>query len=395
MRFGGLQQPPEEFTSQEKKWFKKREKNPTEFAVKKFSGLSSKKENADETTKMESYEEPEYRDFKEYLRYEQRELSAPVIQEARTKRNQLLEARGLLQMSEADFNTYFASKEFDIRADLQQENVGDCYVIAAIYAMSCSPHFETICRSSMKKLPDGSWEVKIPLLSEEGRIITIMPEDLLPQKNRQFLKQREVGEIMPDLRRKLRPVAGKEGLQVLEAAFIKQQFGSVDRSMADLGGSSDKALLALGGDNFISYVVDSVKHDVGSEKWEYPGLNTLAGKELAYLDHYLENFDPEIHIATAATKHDAGGVLGSYRAKGTIKSFVPGHAYSVSEVNSENRTVTLANPWDTSEPIELTFDQFKETFSSFFAIRINSAKLLQNMEMVKEEKNNPNKTYDV
>lgn len=48
--------------------------------------------------------------------------------------------------------------------------------------------------------------------------------------------------------------------------------------------------------------------------------------------------------------------------------------------------ITLANPWDTSKPIELTFDQFKQTFSSFEAIRINSAKLLKNIGRVAGKK---------
>jgi hypothetical protein len=350
----------------------------------------SKKESADTTKKIKSDERPEYKNLKEYLKREQRELSAPVIQEARMKRNEILEARGLLQMSKADFDAYFASNKFDIRADLKQQNVGDCYAVAAIHAMSSSPHFEMICRSSMKRQPDGSWEVRIPLLSEDGQVITITPEELLPQKNRQFLR-RNKGDIIPDLRRKLMPVRGKEGLQVLEAAFIKQKFGSVDRLAAE-GGWGDEVLLALGGESFEKYKLNAAKYNKDKEKWECPGLSSLSEKDMAYLDHYLENFDPEIHIATVSTKHmdvstltgAVADTLGFYKGKGTLKVFVPGHAYSISKVNPENKTVTLANPWNTSKPIELTFDQFKENFSGFEAVRINSAKLLKNMGRIEK-----------
>lgn len=350
----------------------------------KFSGLLSKKTSDTAIEKPESAERPEYDELKEYLKREQREISRPVIEEAKRKRDQLLEARGLLSMSKADFDTNFSSKDFEVRADLKQQNVGDCYAVAAIHAMSRSPHFETICRSSMKKLPDGSWQVRVPLMSEDGQMITITPEELLPQKNRQFLRRSEKGGIMPDLRRKLMPVKGKEGLQVLEAAFIKQKFGSVDRLAAE-GGWGDEVLLSLGGDNFKKYSIDSATWNPEKEKWEYPGLGSLDDKNMAYLDHYLENFDPEVHMATVSTKHGVGNVTGFYRAKGTAKFLVPGHAYSISSVDAEKKMVSLANPWDTSKPIDMTFDQFKENFSGFKAIRIDSARLLKSMKGVEKK----------
>ncbi|MDO8676733.1 MAG: C2 family cysteine protease [Candidatus Azambacteria bacterium] len=346
------------------------------------NNTSDKKEKQPE--KPETAERPEYDELKDYLKREQREISRPVIEEAKIKRDQLLEARGLLSMSKADFDANFSSKDFEVRADLKQQNVGDCYVVAAIYAMSRSPHFEMICRSSMKKLPDGSWQVRVPLMSENGQIITITPEELLPQKNRQFLKRSEKGGIMPDLRRKLMPVKGREGLQVLEAAFIKQKFGSVDRLAAE-GGRGDEVLLSLGGDNFKKYSIDSATWNPEKKKWEYPGLGSLDEKNMAYLDHYLENFDPEVHMATVSTKHGVGSVTGFYRAKGTAKFLVPGHAYSISSVDAEKKMVSLANPWDTLKPVDMTFDQFKENFSGFKAIRIDSARLLKSMKGVEKK----------
>ena len=177
---------------------------------------------------------------------------------------------------------------------------------------------------------------------------------------------------------------GGEGLQVLEAAFIKQKFGSVDRLAAEDGWGED-VLLSLGGDNFLKYRIDSTVWNSKKEKWEYPGLSSLDDDEKnTNCSDFLENFDPEMYIATASTKHSAVGILGSYTAKGTTKFFVPGHAYSISKVNLESKTVVLANPWNTSKHIELTFNQFKEVFSIIGAIRINNRQLLENMRTVKE-----------
>ncbi len=317
----------------------------------------------------------------------EREIPNPFIQEARRKRNQLLEARGLFSLSKREFEEYFASKEFTIRTDLKQGNTGDCYVVAAIHAMSRSPHFEMIVRSSMKKLSDGSWEVKIPLLSENGQVITITPDELLPQKNRQFMKLGKDGGIMSDVRRKLSPMKGKEGMQVLEAAFIKEKFGSVDRLEAE-GGFASEVLLALGGgDNFRRIRLDALKFNEKKSKWEFLGLDSCSAEDMFYLDRYLEHFDPEIHIATVSTgeRGKIANTIGLYKGKGTQKFFVPGHAYSISNVDPQKKIITLANPWNTSKPIALTFDQFKGTFCTFDAVRIDSAKLLKNMETVLEK----------
>lgn len=315
----------------------------------------------------------------------EREINEPLIQEARERRNQLLEKRGLFQLSRNDFKRYFASEEFEVHADLKQQNVGDCYAVAAIHAMSCSPHFEMIVRSSMKRLPDGSWEVKMPLLSENSQVITIAPEDILPQENRQFLERKKEGG--KDRRERLLPVEGKEGLQILEAAFIKHKFKDVDRLAAE-GGCGTDFLLRLGGDNFLGYKINSSRFNHKKGKWEYPGLGSLSQENMSYLDNYLENFDPEVYIAIAATKPPDGIVstsFGFYKGKKTMKFFVPGHGYSISKVDPKEKKVTLANPWDTSRPIDLTFEQFKGTFSGLHAIRVNSANLLKNMETVPEK----------
>lgn len=243
-----------------------------------------------------------------------------------------------------------------------------------------------ICRSSMMKLPNGSWEVRVPLMSENGEVVTISPDELLPQDNPDFLRRNEDNRFIPDLRRKLHLAKGKEGLQVLEAAFIKKKFGSVDRVAAD-SGWSEEVLLSLGGDKFKRYSVDSATYNKEGTKVIYPGLASIPPEKMAFLDHYLENFDPEIHIATVSTKHVdtstlSGKItdqLGGYRAENTLKFFVPGHAYSVSGVDSEKKIITLANPWDTKKPNTLTFDQFKKTFSGLNAIRIDSTKLLAQM----------------
>ena len=298
-----------------------------------------------------------------YERYE-KELSKPMIEEARRVRDHILESQGKLPLSKEEFDRYFSSEDFEVSADLRQQNVGDCYLIAAIHSMSCSPNFELFCRSSMKRLSDGSWRVKIPLLSEDGEWITVTKEEILPQKNRKFFswhKRSWHKRKKLDTRRWLQPVQGKEGLQVLEAAYIKKKFSVVDRLAAE-GGQGDEALMCFGGDNLVRF-------DVNSQS-----LKTLDSEQVNPLDSFLESFDPEIHMATVSFEDNS-----LHRVAWTVKTLVPNHAYSIAGVNAEEGTITLANPWDTSRPLEMSFDRFKENFSRFQAVRVDSASLLLNM----------------
>ena len=317
-------------------------------------------------------------------REQEEEVSKLLFGESRMVRDYILESQGKLLMPKEKFDLYFSSKDFDISADLKQQNVGDCYLIAAIHAMSRSPNFELFCRSSMERLHDGSWRVKIPLLSEDGEWITITQEEILPQENENFLDRRkDTGER--DERRKLEPVQGKEGLQVLEAAYIKKRFSAVDRLAAE-GGWGDEALMLFGGDNFVKLLFSS--GDWVSEDWVSRPLNALDSEQANSLDSFLENFDPEIYMATVASGVTNNSSYLLYKGSVTGEPLVPDHTYSIAGVNAEEGTITLANPWNTSRPMEMSFDQFKERFSELNVVRIDNANLLLNMREVGRETGN-------
>ncbi len=335
-----------------------------------YTGLQTRKYSKTEISEK-------YQTTIEDIKNREGEIRPEVIKEAREEATRVFEGRGLFTLTKEEFNTYFISAEdFDAGPELKQSNIGDCYLVAAIHALSRSPNFETICRASMLRQSDGSWEIKIPLLGEQSDVVKITQEEIGAQNNNRFFKK-VPGKISLDLRRQLRSLSGNEGFQALEAAYMKHKFGSVDR-LASEGGHGDEALTRLGGDNFVRYSIDSATY-AQNEKIIYPGLQSIDEENLAYLDHYLENFDPETHIATVSTKHDAGGLSNKYRVEGTSTYLVPGHAYSISAVDSQNKLVTVINPWDTTKLIVLTLDQFKENFSRLSAVRINNAKLLGRM----------------
>ena len=314
----------------------------------------------------------------------EKEIPLTLRNEGRVRFNKLLESRGAFDLSKEEFNQYFSSKDFEVGAEMKQGNTGDCYLVAALHAMSVSPHFETIIRSSVKRLPDGTWQVKIPPLSEVFDTITLSQNEINWSFNKKLLRRTGEG-FMPELRPVLNPLSGKQGFRVLEAAFIKNKFGTVDRIAAEGGWMSEVFRVFTEG-NFRYRSFHSGWNEL-KQKYEPRGLDSLRGKESEDFDTILENFDPETDIATVATKHFQKGIVSSlresifpfYRAKGTIKFFVPGHAYSISKVDQEKREVTLANPWNTKKPILLTFDQFKSTFSSFQTARLDTANMIKNL----------------
>ncbi len=359
---------------------KNEEENPLEFLARE----EEIKTNLSMEEQFEAFKKIKNEEAKKFFNQaEQRELTKDIIEEAKNKRNKIFEAEGILQMSKNDFEKYFSSKNFELHADLKQQNVGDCYAVAAIYSMSCSPNFEIIIRSSMKRFEDGSWQVKIPLMDENSKIITITPEEILPQENRQFLKRNDKKyKIIPDLRKKLMPVEGKEGLRVLEAAFIKAKFGSVDRLLAE-SGSGNEVLSQLYGKNFEHYQFNSIVWNDKKKKLEYPGLNFISGEQKRYLNYFLENFNPEIYITTASTRHNNS--IKFHKIKGTMKFLVPKHVYSILNIDSNKKIIVLVNPWNTLKPIEVGFNQFFKYFFLIDIARINNFKLLKTMDKVERK----------
>jgi hypothetical protein len=332
---------------------------------------------------------------RESVRAPERIIPAPLIRESMAKRNELFEGRGLFMLSKEEFGEYFATysgEDFEIRPDLQQGNFGDCYAVAAIHALSKSPYFETIVRASVSREKNGVWKVNMPLLNDTFETVAVLPEDLKPIDNMQFLQKDKDGKI--DLRPGLSPVKGKEGLQVLETAYIKKKFGKVDRVAAE-GGYSSEVLEVFGGNNFKRERIGGGMRDLrtGIPSWQQ-GLGEMSVAESERTDAFLAEFDPMTHIATASTKvFDKDTLQGkltelfpAYKGTDTLKFFVPNHAYSISKVDSGKKMIELANPWETATPIDLTFEQFKGTFIHIDFVRVNFMRLLKNASnMMRQE----------
>lgn len=285
----------------------------------------------------------------------------PLVREAQAQRDKILLSQSTL--SKEDFYHYFSSSKTEVVIDAKQQNVGNCYLIAAIHAMSKSPHFELMCRTSMKILQNGNWEVSIPLMNKEGKKIIVTAEDIDPK-----------GDGRND---RLLPVNAKPGIRVLEAAWIKYKFGDLDRA-ASFGGFGDEALSLFGGDSF------NKKHFGGraidSEgRVESGPLALLSNKNMAELDYSLNNYDPHHEIVTVGSRHD---MPEEYGVPGTNIILKSSHSYSVTNCDKEKQEITLADPHNTIVPITMSFEQFKQSFGDFESVEVDFKQLLANMKEV-------------
>ena len=278
----------------------------------------------------------------------EKRLDIPVFREARGRLMDLLEGRGKFVLSKEDFGRYFTDRYSEYKG-FRQGNFGDCYAVAALHALSESPNFEMLVRSSCRRLPDGTWNVRIPLLDERGATISISPEEISSQHNTGFLKWNDARGL--DRRRVLRPLQGSEGVRVLEAAYIKAKFGSVNRLAAE-GGLADEVLTRFLGKNRVigtSFRIVPPKHTDRR-------LREIPEAEVSSIRRFLQGFDPEVSLVTVHSHAFTSGwwykirrSFGSsghrYRGKGTERERV--HREScllIDESRSEERESRFGRP---------------------------------------------------
>lgn len=277
--------------------------------------------------------------------------------------------------TEATLGTLDFRKAFET-GSLKQKNVGNCYLIAALNSLGSCPHFEALVRTSYKKV-SGGWEVKIPLGDRNAKAIFVAKADIQAQANKNFGKPDRGGEV--DNRRMLEPVNASEGYQVLEAAFIKDKFGTVDRNASEQGFGHQALERLLGGNNFEKIKIASdVGVDSGHTVMGYNRSEHFADSPepvKAQLAEFLDHFNAGRDIATANTRPVFGGHDSSFNIPGVNYQFAYNHAYSIlrtsqrTQANPEG-TVVIANPWNAGVEISLTYAQFNQVFGHVSSGRI-------------------------
>jgi hypothetical protein len=281
-------------------------------------------------------------------------------------------------LSEGDFDKLFEGKG----KSFAQKNVGNCYLISSMLSLRVSPYFEFLMRTSIK-IVEGGWDVRIPLGTPNGTIYHITEKDIKPQLNPNYMKPDSDGKI--DKRKFLEPVSGPIGYQILEAAFIRHLcYGSLNRLQAE-GGFGHRAILRLLGNKFKKYKIcgaespeiEAAENETLMEYATSPTFYNGTGLARKKILEFLDNFDNSRFIATVGTLPSREhGHSDNYFVDDI--EFACSHEYSVVNVDSANKIVYVANPWDTGHKIRLTFTQFMKAFNTLSAVKVSYDNFVSN-----------------
>lgn len=190
--------------------------------------------------------------------------------------------------------------------DVRQGQIGDCWLMAAIDAVSKDKDGKRIIKEMIKKSPNGGWDVHFKGCPEKS--FHVSEDELYGGRYGHWSK-------------------GDPDVKILEIAASKWRRQYEGRSLD--GGFPGQAMKLLTGQ----------ENDVGHSRAQIRAL-----------------------LDRAADDKDGLSMTGCCRQNNRGLGLVANHAYSIESVDKNNQTVTLKNPWDNSKPITISYDQFLNAF---------------------------------
>lgn len=270
---------------------------------------------------------------------------------------------------------------------IAQQNVGNCYLIAALNTMKRSPYFKFLVRSGVREVKRGVWEVSIPLDGgASAQTIRVVAADLKPvtYKGKEY-----------------HPLKGGKGYQILEAAYTKKLLADAHNQKPanannqldpnklrpkDMGparahsegGQMSVPIADLGGRNFDPILIIGNTSTQPLSRYQTVQMRTRA---------FLDGFNNQNQLATAGSisggGHDKSYLAFSHPGGEQIKIY-HNHGYEIKSVNKFDQTVTLLNPWNTSKKsggqlITLKYDEFMRVFADIQGANVNHGAIQDSM----------------
>lgn len=210
--------------------------------------------------------------------------------------------------------------------DLGQENVGDCYLLSTIRALSHSDWGANAIKEMVKIDKNGNYVVTF--INQKPITITI-------------------DELNGDKEKK--SVSGELGIKAIERAYAKLAKDNVAKSNINFlneGGDMGVALKLMTG-------LDSKKYSTADKNLEII-LNEISQKG-------TNNF-----VLTCGTQNE--GKHNGFVDKD--KKFHTGHAYAIKSINNKDKTIELINPHNTKTSQTVSWTEFKEVFKCIFVANV-------------------------
>ena len=215
---------------------------------------------------------------------------------------------------------------------LMQGNIGDCYLLSTLYALSRNYKGQELLRNMVKVDEDGNYLVKFFDAPE----IKVLPDELDGQENKKGAAKISV--------------FGDLGIKAIERAYGKllksdswfsrgcmTLYGPIDD-----GGFTDNALYRL----------------TGIRSKEYRPKN----KNFENILTNIYNSGIYNHILTCTTPNK--GNFGDYMDKN--KFFVTNHVYAVKYIDPFSKSIGIVNPHNTRNVYNINWEDFKNYFDYFY-----------------------------
>lgn len=154
---------------------------------------------------------------------------------------------------------------------------------------------------------------------------------------------------------------GAPALQMIEQATAK---GKLESEYQEIAGKPIEEIMESlnGGKNY--YPIsgrDGYCVFLPQIKDEFSKTQNFA---VAPLEETLERFsDKTKYSLSANTKKVTEGIETNLDEDFNVYS---SHSYSVCDINPEEKTVTISNPWNTGEWVKMSYDKFKKNFASLY-----------------------------
>ena len=214
---------------------------------------------------------------------------------------------------------------------LSQANIGDCYLLSTIYALSRNEIGAQILENMVKVDENGNYIVTFYNRSP----ILVAPDELDGQKSNEKEK---------------RSVSGDLGVKAIERAYAKMlnHFRNNGQTMfmkIDEGGFPSNALKDLCGMKFKNHIVALTN---------IPELQrgiTVLGRENYIINCTTPNCAPNKKFVDPE------------------KRFIKSHAYSVGNINRDYKTIEIINPHNTKIRDIISWDEFSKYFDNIYVAK--------------------------
>lgn len=223
---------------------------------------------------------------------------------------------------------------------LGQSNIGDCYLLSILYALSITQKGQKYIEEMVQVDEKGNYTVKFYDLQKR---ISVAPEDL-------------DGQTVNGTQKK--SVKGDLGIRAIERAYGRMltNYDEGNRTLflkIDKGGSPIVALKKLTGiqGKFISIETGKI-----SKK-----LHDICKKG-------LKNF-----ILTCSTPQE-----GKYDCYiDSQRRFINAHAYGIKDINPYKKSIEIINPHNTRTSYTISWDEFEQIFDFLYVGEFNNKSLFQ------------------